>query len=212
MIAPCDGLSGCGHQVTTHAPIRITDGGAEKLAVAGTPVDCVRLAIAALAKDVGWVLSGINAGGNLGTDIHHSGTVAAAREAAIRGVPSIALSHYIARGRVIDWDQAAIRAGRVLRQVMALPWQPGTFWNVNLPHPAAGAAEPEIVFCPVDPSPLPLDYLLEPGAATYTGNYQQRARRAGLDVAACFGGQITVSRVVLADPDGGPLPCAGAGH
>ena len=58
-----------------------------------------------------WVLSGINPGGNLGTDVHHSGTVAAVREGAIRGIPGIAVSHYIARGRAIDWSRAARWAG-----------------------------------------------------------------------------------------------------
>src|SRR5450759_2160532 len=99
VIAPCGPISGCGHQVTTHLPIQITPDGEGNLAVAGTPADCTRLVIFSLATDVGWVLSGINAGGNLGTDVYHSGTVAAVREAAIRGVPGIAVSHYIASGR-----------------------------------------------------------------------------------------------------------------
>ena len=107
------------------------------------------------------MLSGINAGGNLGTDVHSSGTVAAVREAAIRGVPGIAVSHYIARGRAIDWPRAAVWTSRVLRRLMAQPCEPGTFWNVNLPHPAPGSEEPEIILCPLDASPLPLDYRIE---------------------------------------------------
>ena len=58
------------------------------------------------APETDWILSGINPGGNLGTDIYHSGTVAAVREGVIRGVPGIALSHYIARGKAIDWPRA----------------------------------------------------------------------------------------------------------
>src|SRR5271166_725370 len=99
VIAPSGPLSGCAHQVTTHRPIRISPRGPDVLEVGGTPVDCVRLALTSLATDLGWVLSGINAGGNLGTDVYISGTVAAARETAIHGLPAIALSHYIARGR-----------------------------------------------------------------------------------------------------------------
>lgn len=202
VIAPCGPISGCGHQVTTHLPIQITPEGEGNLAVAGTPADCIRLAIFSLATDVGWVLSGINAGGNLGTDVYHSGTVAAVREAAIRGVPGIAVSHYIARGRAIDWPRAAVWTGRALRRLMAQRWEPGTFWNVNLPHPAPGSEEPEIVLCPLDTSPLPLDYHIEGGLATYTGNYQGRARRPGADVAVCFGGQIAVTQIRLLDPPG----------
>ena len=69
VIAPCGPLSGCGHQVTTHQPIRITPDSHGHLAVAGTPADCIRLALFSLAREVRWVLSGINAGGNLGTDV-----------------------------------------------------------------------------------------------------------------------------------------------
>ena len=112
IVAPSGPVSGCGHQVTTHAPIRIDRRAGDAWAIDGTPVDCVRLALHGLVPDPDWVLSGINAGGNLGTDVYHSGTVAAVREAAIRGRPGIAVSHYIARGRPIDWDRAACVDGR----------------------------------------------------------------------------------------------------
>lgn len=200
VIAPSGPVSGCGHQVTTCAPIPIDRRSPEVIAVSGTPVDCVRLALSSLATDVGWVLSGINAGGNLGTDVHISGTVAAAREAAIHGVPAIAVSHYIARGRAIDWPRAADWAARVLRKLLALPWEPGSFWNVNLPHLPPGTDDPAIVFCPLDPSPLPVSYRIEGDAALYTGDYQRRARRQGLDVAVCFGGQIAATLMRAADP------------
>jgi 5'-nucleotidase len=193
-------MSGCGHQVTTHQPIEIEPRSALCFAVAGTPVDCVRLALHSLAPEVRWVLSGINAGGNLGTDVYHSGTVAAVREAAIRGLPGIALSHYIARGRVIDWSRAAEWAGRVLRRLMQLHWEPGTYWNVNLPHPAPGSPEPDLVFCDLDPSPLPADFRIEGKHALYTGNYQERLRRPGADVAVCFGGDISVTPVRAFEP------------
>jgi 5'-nucleotidase len=205
VIAPCEPLSGCSHQVTTHRPIPITCACHGRLAVAGTPADCVRLAIFSLATEVRWVLSGINAGGNLGTDVYSSGTVAAAREAAIRGVPSIAVSHYIARGRAIDWPRAAVWTSRVLQRLMAQPCEPGTFWNVNLPHPAPGSQEPELILCPLDASPLPLDYRIDRGMATYTGDYQGRARRPAADVAVCLDGQIAVTQIRLLDPLAGSL-------
>src|SRR5271166_5951572 len=59
VIAPCEPLSGCGHQVTTHKPILMTQDDQGRLAVGGTPADCIRLAISSLTKDVRWVLSGI---------------------------------------------------------------------------------------------------------------------------------------------------------
>src|SRR5215212_1249585 len=121
VVAPCGPHSGCGHRVTTHEPIAVERRPDGRIVVAGTPADCVRLALHHLAPDVSWVLSGINAGGNLGTDVHHSGTVAAVREAVIHGRPGIAISHYIARGRPIDWPAAARRAAAVLRDLLARP-------------------------------------------------------------------------------------------
>jgi 5'-nucleotidase len=217
VVAPNGPYSGCGHRVTTHEPIAVrrlardgrADADTDRLAVSGTPADCVRLALHHLVPGFSWVLSGINAGGNLGTDVYHSGTVAAVREAVIHGRPGIALSHYIARGRPIDWTGAARRARVVLERLLASPWEPGTFWNVNLPHLEPGAPEPAIVFCPLDPSPLPLCYRVEGDHAQYCGVYQERARRPSSDVDVCFRGEIAVSLIRML-PDEGKTPAATA--
>jgi 5'-nucleotidase len=195
VLAPLGPQSGCGHVVTTGRPIAVIDRGDGVLAIDGTPADCVRIAVHRLGPEVAWVFSGINAGGNLGADLHHSGTVAAVREAAIHGIPGVAISHYIARGRAVDWHLAARWASQVLRQLMATPPGPGMFWNVNLPHPLPGGPDPVIVFCSVDTSPLPLAYREEPGGLVYSGDYQGRPRLALSDVDVCFGGRISVSRV-----------------
>ncbi len=197
-VAPSGPFSGCGHRVTTSEPIGVTRRAADCFVVEGTPADCVRLALHHLVSEVAWVVSGINAGGNLGTDVHHSGTVAAVREAVIHGVPGIAFSQYIARGRPVDWERARAWAGRAVTQLVELPWQPGTFWNVNFPHLEPGAAEPALVFCPLDPSPLPLRYRLEGDRAHYAGDYHGRARRTGHDVDVCFRGDIAVSLIRVA--------------
>lgn len=199
IIAPFGPYSGCGHVVTTHAPITITRRAGDAYAVEGTPADCARLAINHVFPGLDWVVAGINAGGNLGTDVFHSGTVAAVREAAIQGRPGVAVSHYIARGREVDWARAASWARPVIARLLETPWEPGTFWNVNLPHPAPGAEPPEVVFCPLDPSPLPVAYRFDPSGmvAHYCGDYQARARRPGDDVDVCFGGRIAVTRLRL---------------
>jgi 5'-nucleotidase len=202
VVAPVGPCSGCGHRVTTHEPIAVIPRGDDRRAVAGTPADCVRLALHHLVPEFSWVLSGINAGGNLGADVYHSGTVAAVREAVIHGRPGIALSQYVARGRAIDWPAASRRAAVVLRRLLALPWEPGTFWNVNLPHTLPGAPEPEVVFCPLDPSPLPLSYRVADDHALYCGVYHERARRPSCDVDVCFGGQIAVSLLRACDNAG----------
>lgn len=197
VVAPTEALSGCSHRVTTDGPLCIERRGPGRYAVAGTPADCVRVGLHRLLPDAAWVLSGINAGGNLGADVWHSGTVAAVREAVLHGWPGIALSHYRQRDHDIDWQRATARVLPLLRDLLARPWQPGTFWNVNLPHPAAGAPDPEVVFCPLDPSPLPLSYREETEGLHYDGDYHQRRRVAGADVDVCFGGSIAVTRIAL---------------
>ena len=195
VFAPAAEHSGCGHAVTTHAPIAVEERSPGEFAVGGTPADSVRMALHRFGPAVSWVIAGINPGGNLGADIHHSGTVAAVREGAFRGVPGIAISHYIARGRAVDWDLATRRAREVVALLMARPPGPERFWNVNLPHPEPGGPEPEVAFCPVDPSPLPLAFAEEAGGFRYRGVYQGRERRPLGNVAVCFGGRISVSLV-----------------
>jgi 5'-nucleotidase len=195
VVAPAGPQSSCGHAVTTGRPIRCEARRPGWTAVDGTPADCVRLGLHHLAPGSEWVLAGINAGGNLGTDILHSGTVAAVREGVLHGRPGIAFSHYHARGRAFDWERAAGWAARVLDLLLARPPAEGAFWNVNFPHPGPDAPEPEVVFCPVDPSPLPLLYAVAGDDATYNGDYHERRRVPGADVAVCFGGNIAVSLV-----------------
>ncbi len=196
VVAPTHAHSGCSHRVTTDEPIHVErrPGG---FAVAGTPADCVRLALHDIVPDAAWVLSGVNAGGNLGADVYHSGTVAAAREAVLHGIPGIAISQYRKRGLELDWTRAAAWLLPVLRDLTRRPWQPGQMWNVNLPHLDPTAADPDIVVCPLDPAPLPLSYRREGEHWHYAGDYHKRRRAAGADVDVCFRGQIAVTRLQL---------------
>lgn len=194
-VAPHTHLSGCGHRVTTDGPIRLLKKGDTRWAIDGTPADCVRVALAKLAPDVAWVLSGMNHGGNLGADVYHSGTVAAVREAAFHGRPAIAFSHYRQRGMEIDWDRAQRWMARVLADLLVEPWTPGVFWNVNLPHLAPSEPEPPIIYCPLELGPLPLSFRQLEDALHYDGIYHQRPRSAGSDVDVCFAGNIAVTRL-----------------
>jgi 5'-nucleotidase len=193
--APMGAWSNGSHALTTHVPIRVEGRGERAYAVGGSPADCVRVALAALEIRPSWILSGINPGGNLGTDAWPSGTIAAAREATLHGHRAIAISHYIASGRTIDWDEAACWTRAVLERLLSAPPPAGAFWNVNLPHPEPGGLMPETVFCPVDPSPLPLEFALTEGGFVYTARYQSRDRRPGHDVEVCLGGRISVSLI-----------------
>ena len=192
-IAPHDAQSGCSHRVTTDGPIRIATRSPGRWAVEGTPADCVRVGLTHLARETTWVLAGLNHGGNLGADVHHSGTVAAVREAALHGIPGIALSHYRKRGRDLDWERAARWMRPILLDLLKQPWTPGTFWNINLPHLEASEPDPAVVVCPLDSSPLPVSFREENGLWHYNGNYHERPRRPGGDVDVCFRGQIAMT-------------------
>jgi 5'-nucleotidase len=197
VVAPVETLSGCSHQVTTHQTIRIRACPPRGYAVEGTPADCVRVGLHTLAADAAWVLSGINEGGNLGADVWHSGTVAAAREAVLHGWQAVALSHYHKKGRAIDWQRAAAWVLPVLRRLLDQPGKRGSFWNVNLPHLGPDEPDPEMVFCRLDPSPLPLSFHGDSTALRYNGDYHGRRRESGTDVDVCFGGKIAVTRIHL---------------
>jgi 5'-nucleotidase len=197
IVAPVEGHSGCGHRVTTNDELLVTQHACDRFALAGTPADCVRVALHSVVPEVHWVLAGINAGGNLGADVWHSGTVAAVREGVLHGKPGIALSHYRRRDREFDWQRAAAWTVPLLRDLLARPWQPGTFWNVNLPNLEAGAQAPPMVICPLDPHPLPLSYRREGDRLRYNGNYHERRRDEGSDVSVCFGGEIAATLIRL---------------
>ncbi len=197
IVAPKGHLSGCGHQVTTDRPIHVGRLSDTEYAVGGTPADCSRLAITHLCPDVEWVLSGINAGGNLGVDVYMSGTVAAVREAVILGIPGIAISHWIKKPLVIDWEWATEWTAMLLRELFSLPLDPGSFWNVNLPHLEPGAAEPDVVLCEPSTQPLPVQYRIEEDQYYYIGEYGKRERVPGTDVDVCFSGNIAVTKIIL---------------
>jgi 5'-nucleotidase len=197
VVAPAGPQSGCSHTTTTGRGIRIEPRGDRRMAVHGTPADCVRVGLLKIVPEAKWVLSGVNHGGNLGADVHYSGTVAAVREAVLHGWPGIAFSYYKKKHLDYDWPRIEKWTARVLSELMAKPPEAGTFWNVNFPHLTSADDDPEIVYCPLDPHPLPLSYRHEDGLHYYDGDYHNRNRTAGADVDVCFGGRIAVTKIRL---------------
>ena len=203
VVAPHEHVSGCSHQTTTGRPLQLARMADDWQMLDGSPADCVRVGLTHLKLDADWVLAGVNEGGNLGADLYLSGTVAAVREACLLGKPAIAISQYH-RGP-FDWSITADWTRQVLAQLLQRPLASGAFWNVNLPNPGAATqtnasqqlALPPIVFCEVDPHPLPVRYVEEAGQLHYRGVYHDRDQLAGADVAVCFGGAIAVSEVRL---------------
>ena len=198
VIAPAGPQSGVSHAVNYDRPMRVETRGPGSHAVFGSPADCTRVGLHRFARDAKWVLSGINEGGNLGADVYYSGTVAAVREGVLHGWPGIAISQYHRRAMELDWNRAAQWTERVLAELFVRPMEAGKFYNVNLPHLNADEPDPEIVFCPLDPHPLPLSYRHEPnGEWHYDGDYHTRARTPGADVDVCFRGRIAVTEIRL---------------
>lgn len=198
IVAPAMHVSGCSHQITTRYPLTLEEVKPGEYAVNGTPVDCVRLAVSCIAPASTWVLSGINAGGNLGVDIYVSGTVAAVREAAILGLKGIAFSHLRKRPKEIDWQLAKKLAARVLAELLPKKLPKGCFWNVNLPH-LEEDCNPEIVFCKPSIDPLPIQFKKEGNSYWYKGEYLQRKRTEETDVDVCFSGKIAVSLISISN-------------
>ncbi len=133
--APEAEQSGASHSLTIARPLRIRKLGAKRYAVDGTPTDCVLLAVNGFMRDrkPDLMFSGINAGGNMGEDVIYSGTVAAALEATLLGVPAIAFSQHAASGADFQWLTATKYAPRVVRRLVAEGWPSNTLMNVNFP-------------------------------------------------------------------------------
>jgi 5'-nucleotidase len=144
VVAPDSPRSAAGHSITIRRPLTVRevrvggDDGFTGLSVDGSPADCVRLAIFELLDeppDV--VLSGINAGANVGIHVFYSGTVAAAAEGAMFSLPAVALSALITGGE-IDFDWAAEHCRAALEVLFERGLQPGELVNVNIPEAGIG--------------------------------------------------------------------------
>ncbi len=196
VVAPHAEQSGIGHRVSENGPITVRRVSEFEHAVEGTPADCARLGVKHLANSSAWLLSGINAGGNLGTDVYMSGTVAAAREAVLLGVPAIALSQYSRSAKsTINWERTRAWADGVLQFLFDRPLPPRAFWNVNFPDPDSPSADPQIVVCAIDPGHHAVDYEVTETGFVHRSVYQNRHREPGCDVDVCFSGNIAVTLV-----------------
>jgi len=142
IVAPDRQQSASSHALTLHRPLRLTELERGRYTVDGTPTDCVLLAIREVLKQrpPRFVLSGINHGPNMGEDVLYSGTVAAAMEATILGVPAAAFSYAAHGAEHLDSYEALV--GELIGSLLARAEFPEeTFLNVNLPDRPADAIE-----------------------------------------------------------------------
>lgn len=132
VVAPDRERTAAGHSLTLHKPLRIEAQGPRMFAISGTPTDCVNLAVnQILPRRPDLVVSGINKGGNLGDDVTYSGTVSAAMEGTLLGIPSIAVSQ-LGEER-FHFQTAARFAVRLARWVHRFGLPTDTLLNVNVP-------------------------------------------------------------------------------
>ncbi|GAW94231.1 5'/3'-nucleotidase SurE [Calderihabitans maritimus] len=138
VVAPDRERSATGHGITVHKPLRVEeinfpDSSSRGWAVTGTPADCVKLALEALLEDTPeMVVSGINWGANLGTDVLYSGTVSAAFEGVLAGIPSVAVS-LTTESKEPHFEFAARFTRQLCLRLAERRLNPDTLLNVNIP-------------------------------------------------------------------------------
>ncbi len=214
VVAPDRPRSACGHSITLHKPLRLTqttlrDGG-EAWCTNGTPADCVTLALLEVMADSppDLVFSGINQGPNLGFDLFYSGTFSGALEAAMTGLPAVAISLAWRFRRLaeeegvplppIDYSVAARYGAAVAAHLEMHPLPENTLLNINVPH-----HEPQgvrVTHQGIRRYPAQLDRRYDPMGRPYYwigGEDPVDVHEEGADVAAIADGFISVTPVQL---------------
>ncbi|MGL4397951.1 MAG: 5'/3'-nucleotidase SurE [Hyphomicrobium sp.] len=206
-VAPETNQSGTSHSMTLHEPLRLRQIDSRTFAVAGTPTDCVIMAVRHILMEQppDLVLSGVNHGSNLADDITYSGTVAAAMEGTLLGIRSIALSLMMGfheGERRALWDTALAHAPGLIKKLLDASWQPGTLINVNFP----GVAPEEVTGVAVvkqgvrDQALLHIDSRSDPWGTPYFWFGFERRKSTlveGTDLAAIADKKISVTPLSL---------------
>ncbi|MCR9256080.1 MAG: 5'/3'-nucleotidase SurE [Alphaproteobacteria bacterium] len=134
-IAPEVNHSGAGHSLTLKRPLHVRRITERRIHVDGTPTDCVLLAVNKVLADhkPDLVLSGVNLGSNVAEDVTYSGTIAAAMEATLLGLPAVALSLDVGIGQAPRWDTVEAHCAEIVRTVVKQALPPGVLISVNFP-------------------------------------------------------------------------------
>ncbi|MHB9154532.1 MAG: 5'/3'-nucleotidase SurE, partial [Endomicrobiales bacterium] len=132
VVVPDQERSGTSHSITLHKPLRVQQLGVDMYIINGTPADCVRYgALSLIKRGVDLVVSGVNAGPNMGHDVIYSGTVAGAREAALLRIPALAVS--VAETAGGNFSLAAKVAADLARKILKEKYPEQIYLNVNVP-------------------------------------------------------------------------------
>lgn len=206
VIAPETEQSGASHSLTLHTPLRLRKISPRKFAVMGTPTDCVVLAVAEIMKEnlPDLLLSGVNRGSNIADDVTYSGTIAAAMEGTVLGIPSVALSQTwgFQEGGKINWGIAEKMAPPILRKLLKTGWPRDVLININFPDPGPDHA-PAIEITSQgrrDQSLLEIEARMDRRGVPYYWTGFQRIRSnpaAGSDLHAIYAGNVSITPLHL---------------
>jgi len=203
VVAPESEQSAASHSLTLRVPLRIRSLGPKRYSVNGTPTDAVLLAVQHIMAErkPDLLLSGVNRGGNLGEDVTYSGTIAAAMEGTLLGVPSIALSQCYTTGEKTRWAPSEQRAPELIRKLVTVRWPKGVMMNVNFPDlPAERLAGVAVTALGRRKIGGELDRRLDPRGVPYYWISTMRTEEPSLegsDLAAVYAGAISVTPLSL---------------
>jgi len=207
VIAPDSNRSAIGRGITTRRPLWVQEvdfgDGTVGYATDGTPVDCVRFAALGLVEGftADLIVAGVNHGSNLGDDITYSGTVAAALEGVVLGLPAVAVSQQSAAremdfrlGERFDFDAAATFTARIVEEIEDVPLPAGTLLNINVPAGDVAGVEVARLGKRIYRDQLTLEEE-QSGRKRYRiyGDAPDYHHEAGTDLAAIAEGRIAVT-------------------
>jgi 5'-nucleotidase len=199
VIAPSDEQSAVAHSLTVRRPLRIIKKDDSHFAVDGTPTDSVLLAIRHVLKDhrPDLMLSGVNSGGNLGEDVTYSGTVAAAMEATLLGIPAIAFSQKYTGDNEIKWSVASKWGAEIIKKIIQVDWPHDVLMNVNFPdYPPEQIKGIHVTSQGKRQAPDPLTERKDPHKKSYFwigGVREEDSGTEGTDLAANHFGAISIT-------------------
>jgi 5'-nucleotidase len=209
VVAPAVCHSAKGHAVNTRDDLRVERRTIEpfgEICIAhSSPADCVRLGLRGLnLEPPDFVVAGINPGANLGVDLYYSGTAAAAREAAIMGIPSLAISRYIRPGVLINWDALSQHVSRIVAKLISDEYRlpGGQFWNVNFPAISDDQHPLEFAVAPMGLLSHAIGFETKETSENatvlqYSSDFRRRGTTGSCDVSHVLEGRITATPVDL---------------
>jgi 5'-nucleotidase len=198
VVVPDQERSGTSHSITLHKPLRIQKINAQTYIVNGTPTDCVRFgALSLMKRKVDLVVSGINAGPNMGHDVIYSGTVAGAREGALLKIPSFAIS--VVELLKPDFKLAARTALKIANNIFKKGLPDDIYLNVNVPNKARGIEITSLGHRIYDEE---IDCRIDPRGRKYywlAGKFVSGVHQKGTDITVVEGSCVSITPLQL-DP------------